>query len=585
VNGTTVRCVRAVTPGRPSPNRGPAAGPRRRFFTRACYPERVALEPVRRKRRKRRGLRRALWVIGLALVAGACAAGAALLWWPEPSVQTDTRAFARIVEPGYAGRVSSVVVRRPDGHAIPVDVRHGRLWPRKQLRVGEKLTVEVTVHRPGWAGWLVGHTASTTLVMHAPEAQLRGRWLEIDSGAPVVARFDTPVRTIVVRSHGDVQTLHFAKPRRKVDVGVIATGKQAAGSVWLSAVPRVWEQLPEPVRLSWFPAKPTAQALVEPATGVDLAPDRPITLTFSRPVHAIFGTSLPKLTPSTPGRWHLLDAHTLSFEPRGLGYPLSGHVAVHLPKPVGLPQATRVGDTRTLAWDVRHGTILRLEQLLAQAGYLPLEWTPAEDPMTTTAQSELAATVDPPAGRFHWRYENTPHELQALWKTGEWNQIVRGAVMMFEHDHQLDVDGFVGPKVWGALLADTLAGQKKTDGYSYVYVHRAVPQSLTLWHNGRIVLSSPGNTGVPAAPTQLGTFPVFEHIPIGTMSGTNPDGTHYHDPGIRWISYFNHGDAIHAFTRASFGTPQSLGCVELPLAAAATVWPYTPIGTLVTVEN
>ena len=69
------------------------------------------------------------------------------------------------------------------------------------------------------------------------------------------------------------------------------------------------------------------------------------------------------------------------------------------------------------------------------------------------------------------------------------------------------------------------------------------------------------------------TFPVFEHIPIGTMRGRNPDGSHYNDPGIRYISYFNHGDAIHAFTRASFGTPQSLGCVELQLVAAATVWP------------
>ena len=53
------------------------------------------------------------------------------------------------------------------------------------------------------------------------------------------------------------------------------------------------------------------------------------------------------------------------------------------------------------------------------------------------------------------------------------------------------------------------------------------------------------------------------------MSGTNPDGSHYNDPGIKWVSYFNGGDALHAFDRASFGTPQSLGCVELPLAAAA----------------
>ena len=99
------------------------------------------------------------------------------------------------------------------------------------------------------------------------------------------------------------------------------------------------------------------------------------------------------------------------------------------------------------------------------------------------------------------------------------------------------------------------------------------------------MLVSPGNTGIASRPTQNGTFAVFEHISGGTMSGINPDGSHYNDPGIRWISYFNGGDAIHAFPRATFGTPQSLGCVELPLAAAAKVWPYTPIGTLVTIEN
>ena len=306
--------------------------------------------------------------------------------------------------------------------------------------------------------------------------------------------------------------------------------------------------MPKPTRLSWFPARPVVQALVEPSPGVALDPDRPITLTFSRPVRTIFGTSLPTVTPPVPGRWHLLDTHTLTFRPGGLGYPLSGHVAVHLPEPVGLAQAAGGGNTRTLAWEVRHGTILRLQQLLAQAGYLPLRWSPAADPVTPTARTELAATAEPPAGRFHWRYENTPHELHALWQTGKWNEIVRGAVMMFEDTHDLDVDGFVGPKVWSALLADTIAGRRRTDGYSYVYVHRNVPQSLTLWHNGQTILRSPGNTGVPAAPTQLGSFPVFEHIPIGTMSGTNPDGSHYNDPGIRYISYFNHGDAIHAFT-------------------------------------
>ena len=157
--------------------------------------------------------------------------------------------------------------------------------------------------------------------------------------------------------------------------------------------------------------------------------------------------------------------------------------------------------------------------------------------------------------------------------------------MLFEDTHGLAVDGFAGPKVWRALIGDALAGRRRDDGYSYVFVHRNLPQSLNLWHDGQVILSSPGNTGVPAAPTQLGTWPVFEHIPVGTMSGTNPDGSSYHDPGIKWISYFNGGEALHAFPRASFGTPQSLGCVELPEAAAKKIWPYTPIGTLVTVES
>ena len=76
---------------------------------------------------------------------------------------------------------------------------------------------------------------------------------------------------------------------------------------------------------------------------------------------------------------------------------------------------------------------------------------------------------------------------------------------------------------------------------------------------------------------------MFEHIPSGTMSGTNPDGSHYSDPGIPWISYFNGGDALHGFVRASYGFPQSDGCVEMPITTAGRVYPYTPIGTIVNV--
>jgi lipoprotein-anchoring transpeptidase ErfK/SrfK len=102
-----------------------------------------------------------------------------------------------------------------------------------------------------------------------------------------------------------------------------------------------------------------------------------------------------------------------------------------------------------------------------------------------------------------------------------------------------------------------------------------------VWHSGKTVLTGPVNTGISSQPTASGTYPVFEHIASGTMSGSNPDGSHYDDPGIQYISYFNGGDALHAFNRAQYGSPQSLGCVEMPTGEAGSVYPYTPIGTLV----
>ena len=399
--------------------------------------------------------------------------------------------------------------------------------------------------------------------------------------------FTAPVQAVRVRIGGEEKTLRLARARRSVGLGIVASGSHRSGSVLLSAIPRLWEREPKPLRVAWFPVSPRVQALVEPALGASLRPADPITITLSKPLAKVLGGKRPTLTPQVPGRWRMLDTHTLSFTPGALGYPIGAKLTVRLAEPLQVTAAVAGRATRSLHWQVPDGSVLRLQQLLAQAGYLPLDWSPTAttDPSDTPTQSQLRAVAVPPPGLFSWRYPNTPKELKALWHPGRPNEITRAAVMMFQDTHGLKVDSFAGPKFWHALLTDTLAGKHHSDGYSYVYVHRKPPQSLNLWHNGHVIVRSPGNTGVPAAPTQLGSFPVFEHIPVGTMSGTNPDGTHYHDPGIRYISYFNHGDAIHAFNRASFGTPQSLGCVELPLAAAAKVWPYTPIGTLVTVEN
>ena len=509
-------------------------------------------------------------------------AGLALLAWPQARLGPTDDALARVVLPGFAGRVVAVDVRSADGTRVPVQLRQGRLWPLRKLACGQRLTVALTARRPGWAGWLVGRSEQHSFTIETPSAHLLARWQQVKAGKPLTVAFDTPVSLVSLAGKRPRQ---LASPRKVVPLGLVASGSHSAGAIEVAAAARSWESLPAPEWVSWFPERPYPQLMTEPRPGATLAPDGQLTLTFSDSVSRVLGTRRPRLSPATPGHWRLLDAHTLAFQPDRLGFGFGANVRVVLPRAVHLAVQAGRKLTRTFSWQVPTGSTLRLQQLFAQLGWLPLRWLAAAPVQRTSPRAQLAAALSPPPGQFFWLYAKTPAELRALWRAGRANEITRGAVMMFEDTHGLAVDGLSGPRVWRALIGDAIAGKRRTGGYSYVYVHRDLPQSLNLWHNGRLILSSPGNTGVPAAPTKLGTFPVFEHILVGTMSGTNPDGSHYHDPGIRYISYFHHGDAIHAFNRSSFGTPQSLGCVELPLAAAAKVWPYTPIGTLVTIEN
>ncbi|MHB1209567.1 MAG: L,D-transpeptidase [Acidimicrobiales bacterium] len=156
--------------------------------------------------------------------------------------------------------------------------------------------------------------------------------------------------------------------------------------------------------------------------------------------------------------------------------------------------------------------------------------------------------------------------------------------MRFQSDHNLPTTGANSPASWHAIVAAVIEKHFDPTNYSYVLVSQRVPQQLKLYINGRVVFTSAVNTGIPASPTQNGTYPVYLRYTTTTMSGTNPNGTKYHDTGIPWVSYFHGGDALHGFLRSQYGYPQSLGCVEMTFAHAAVVWPHTPIGTLVTVQ-
>jgi peptidoglycan hydrolase-like protein with peptidoglycan-binding domain len=315
----------------------------------------------------------------------------------------------------------------------------------------------------------------------------------------------------------------------------------------------------------------------------------PIQVGFSAPLAQ--NSPLPRLSPSVAGSWKVAGT-SATFTPAA-GFPEDTTVTLTIPGgSSGMRSAAGAksgaggyltsGFTRSFS--TGSYSTLRLEQLLAQLGYLPLTWTPtgtAIQPSDTAGQ--LAAAYNPPSGSFGWQ-SGYPSVLHSLWSEGSGNLIVIGAVRAFESEEGLTMDGVAGPEVWSYLLKAVADGHSNGNGYTYALASKSLPETLTIWHDGRQVMQTPANTGIPAAPTVDGTFPVYEKLQFQIMKGTNPDGSKYADP-VYWISYFNGGDAVHYFDRGSYGWPQSLGCVELPQSSAQTAYGYLSYGSLVTVAG
>jgi len=316
-----------------------------------------------------------------------------------------------------------------------------------------------------------------------------------------------------------------------------------------------------------------------PAPGAqNVAPNTTISVTFSAPVS--LRKAMPQLSPAIGGKWVQTSATTLSY---ALDSPLIPATQEVLTIPGGSSgvHATNgaiLGASHTVTFNVAAGDTLRLQQLLAGLNFLPVGFTP-----TGPAPSRADLAQDQ-TGTFTWRWPGLPAELTSQWTQGTANEITRAAVEAFETQNGLGVDGIAGPAAWTALINDTINNKTNATPYIYVLVNKTVPQNLTLWNNGAAqYVGIPVNTGAPGADTVDGTYAVFEHVRYSDMKGTNPDGSTYNDPNVPYASYFNGGDALHGFIRASYGSPQSNGCVEMTYANAAQVWPLTPIGTLVTV--
>lgn len=307
-----------------------------------------------------------------------------------------------------------------------------------------------------------------------------------------------------------------------------------------------------------------------------------IQVVFSQPLDPT--SPMPTISPAIKGSWQV-SGDTAVFVP-DRGFTERTRVTIRIPGgKAGI--ISKDGGTLAVSATIRYRvgsySPVRLEQLLARLGYLPLSWAPSTgSPVPLSdARAELNAAYAPPQGAYTWQ-SGYPAALTSLWAPDRPSEILKGAVMAFEADHGLTLDGIIGPQVWHAMFAAVAANQVNQHGYTYALASQKLPETLTVWHDGKVIFQNAANTGIPVAPTLVGTNPVYLRYQHQIMRGTNPDGTKYADP-VSWVAYFYRGEAVHYFPRASYGFPQSLGCVELPYAPAKQIWPYLTYGTLVTV--
>ncbi len=334
----------------------------------------------------------------------------------------------------------------------------------------------------------------------------------------------------------------------------------------------------------------TLQVLsVSPDNSADpLTATNPVRIVFSAPLRARF--PLPTFSPAVTGSWQAVGDNTIVFTPAATVDPAT-EVTMQIPGgPAGVRSVTGGMLTApvTAVFQAGGWSTLRLEQLLAQLGYLPLTWTPgaSSGPGGTVAASYMpghAVAAAPADGVLTWQ-SGYPAALTSQWQPGKPGVILTGALVAFEADHGMPMTGDVTGGLWQALLSAVAQGQHNPNGYTFALVNKAQPETITIWHNGRVVLHGLANTGAPATPTPDGTWPVYLRRPAQVMRGLMPNGTPYADP-VQYVSFFHGNYAVHSMKRASYGSAQSLGCVELPLSEAQQAYPYLTYGSLVTVTG
>ena len=320
----------------------------------------------------------------------------------------------------------------------------------------------------------------------------------------------------------------------------------------------------------------------------------------------------PTFVPAVAGTWTIRGDSEI-FTPASTLDPCATYTLA-IPAASTAVSHSPLGAPRKVSVSVACPSLRGLQQILARLDYLPYESHSSERARALEdAAAETAATEQPgssdtgdsneaayAAHESRARLARRVAAIDAFDPTseeprsrigdappleyGQLDETTKGALMVFQSGHELEPTGEPDKATWTALLEAAEKDERASSPYTFVTVSESIPETLEVHKGSHVVLTTPANTGVAGAETAQGIFPIFSRFTSTTMIGTNPDGSKYSDPGVPWVNYFNGGDAVHGFPRGSYGTPQSNGCVELPIETAHTVFDMLQIGDIVEVS-
>jgi peptidoglycan hydrolase-like protein with peptidoglycan-binding domain len=330
----------------------------------------------------------------------------------------------------------------------------------------------------------------------------------------------------------------------------------------------------------------------------------------------------PTLSPVVAGTWTTHGDSEL-FTPASTLDPCAGYTLT-IPAASTAVAHSPLAKQRTVALSVQCPSVKGLQQTLARLGYLPYDAHSASrarafeaevaDAKTTDATANAATTGQADDGASDaaavtqanassYSSAHVDRRVAAIdafdpspeapdthvsdappLEYGQIDETTKGALTVFQSEHEIEPTGNPEAATWKALLRAAEKHERDPSPYTFVTVTESLPETLEVHRDGRVVFSTPANTGVPGAETAQGVFPIYSRFASTTMTGTDVDGTKYTVPDVPWVNYFNGGDAVHGYPRASYGFPQSNGCVELPIEAAAQVYPMLKIGDIVEVS-